>query len=233
MIEATDATLTKTQKNQVLKVILEYGPSPGDFQWTEKEQEEYADLSCYPYKVSVLTHRPTGYYCVFGAHSVTTCPGITRKVEGYRHEDRWENKERACCRWLIDVKREVDTPDLWATIGQEKSLPAAASSATIDNNLFTASEQILIAAKLDEIKGYLLEGEQFDTGQAETIAREFAYLKESSGRLGRKDWLNNLLGGLFGLAVGLALDPEKAKGLLRLAASALQSLWSIGQNYLP
>jgi len=42
-------------------------------------------------------------------------------------------------------------------------------------------------------------------------------LKESAERLGRKDWLNVLLGGLFGLAVTLVLDPEKAKGLLSLA----------------
>ena len=34
-----------------------------------------------------------------------------------------------------------------------------------------------------------------------------------------------LLGGLFGLAVTLALDPEKVRGLLRLAGAAFGSVW--------
>jgi hypothetical protein len=50
--------------------------------------------------------------------------------------------------------------------------------------------------------------------------------------VGRKDWLNILLGGLFGLAVTLALDPEKARGLLRLAGTVFQSLWGMAQGIL-
>jgi hypothetical protein len=38
------------------------------------------------------------------------------------------------------------------------------------------------------------------------------------------------LGGLFGLAVSLALDPEKATGLLRLAGAVFQSLWGAAQT---
>lgn len=232
MMEATDATLTKIQKNGVLKWILDYGPPPIDFQWTEKEQEEWAELYAYRYNVSVLTHRPTDYYCVFGAHSVTTSPGIARKVENLRHDNVWAKKERACCRWLVDAKREVDTPDLWATIGQEKSLPTAAASATLDNQPFAAAEQAFIAAKLDEIKEYLLQGQQFDTEQSVYVEHEFAYLRESSRRFGRKDWLRVLMGVLFGQMINLALDPEKARGLLRLAGAAFQSLWNMTQPYL-
>jgi hypothetical protein len=58
------------------------------------------------------------------------------------------------------------------------------------------------------------------------------YLRESSERLGRKDWLNNLLGGLVDLAIGLALDPEKAQVLLRLAGTIFQSLWGMGHGLL-
>jgi hypothetical protein len=232
MIEATDATLTRIEKNQILKAIHNYGPSPSDFQWTDKDQEEYYSISSFRYRVSVLTHRPTGYYCVFGAHSITTSPGLTKKVEPFSHEHRWDKKENICTKWLIVIKLEADAPDLWATIAQETSLPVAASSANIDNRRFRADEQNLISAKLDQIKGYLVEAQQFDVEQAERIEREFAYLRESATRLGRKDWLNNVLGGMFGLAVNLALAPDKAKELLRLAGMALQSLWAIGQNYL-
>lgn len=233
MIEATDATLTKTEKNRILKLIVKYGPPPDDFEWSEKQQEEYSYMAYRPYKASVLTHRPTGYYCIFGGHNITTSPGITKKVEDYGHEDQWDKKENACGRWLVDVKLEVEAPDLWATIGQEKVLSTAASSKTLDNRPFTAAEQSLIAAKLDGIRAYLVEGQQFAATEAETVERELAYLRESSERLGRKDWLNNLLGGLVGLAIGLALDPEKARGLLRLAGTVFQSLWGTAHGYLP
>jgi hypothetical protein len=234
MKEAKDATLTKIQKNQILELITQHGPPPVEFCWTETVQDEYGHITVRPnpYRVSVLTHRSTGYFCIFGAHSITASPGNVAKVEDFRHDDNWVKKEIACRRWLADVKREVDAPDLWATIGQEKVLSTAASALTLNNSRFNTAEQNLIVGKLEDIKGYLLEGQQFAADQAETIEREFAYLRESSERLGRKDWLNAVLGGLFGLAVTLALEPEKAKGLITLAGTALQSLWAVAQGYL-
>jgi hypothetical protein len=233
MIETKDATLTKTQKNRILEFVVKYGPPPSDFQWTEKEQEESLSYSTSkrPYRVSILTHRPTNYYCIFGAHSIKISPGHSAKVESFSHEDRWEKKESTCGKWLIVVKKEVEAPDLWAAIAQERILPTAASAA-VDNRHFTPEERSLIHAKLDGIKAYLLDGQDFTTEQAETVEREFAYLRESSKRLGRKDWLNNLLGGVVGLAIALALDPQKAKGLLGLAGSAFQSLWDVAQSLL-
>jgi hypothetical protein len=127
------------------------------------------------------------------------------------------------------LRKEVDVPDLWSSIGQEKT---AASSASLDNRPFTAAEQNLIATKLDEIKAYLLEGQEFAAEQAATVEREFAYLKESSRRLGRKDWLNILHGGLITVIVGVALAPDAARALLRLAATAFQSLWGGAQEVL-
>lgn len=126
----------------------------------------------------------------------------------------------------------MDAPDLWASVIQEKALPTAAASASVDNRPFSPDERRLITAKLDEIKVFLIAGQHFATEQAEAVEREFAYLKESSKRMGRKDWLNILLGGLFGLAVTLALDPEKARGLMRLAGAVFQSLWGAAQAYL-
>ncbi len=109
---------------------------------------------------------------------------------------------------------------------------AAASSTNLNNSNFTDDEQGLIAKQLDGIKRYLLEGQQFDADQAESIDREFTYLREAATRMGRKDWLNILLGGLMGLAFSLVLEPEKARGLLALAGTTFQSLWGVAQAYL-
>jgi hypothetical protein len=111
-------------------------------------------------------------------------------------------------------------------------LSNVASSADLDNKPFNAEEQKLIIQKLDEIKNFLLEDQAYDVEQAETVERNFGYLKESAQRLGRKDWLNIVLGVLVSQIVTLALDPEKARGLLALAGTALQSLWGVTQLLL-
>jgi hypothetical protein len=232
MGEATDATLTRSAKNRILELVNRYGPSPIDFRWSETQQGEWQSTSQYQYRVSVLTHIPTGYYCIFGAHSIEICPGFTRNIQDFRHEDNLDRKENLCGKWLMIVKSEADTSDLWASVAQETALPKAASLPSLDNRLFTPTEQKLIVEKLDEIKGFLVEGQQFATEQAETIEREFAYLKDAAERLGRKHWLNGLLGGLIGLAITLGLDPEKTKGILRLAGEAFQSLWGMAAGYL-
>ena len=223
MQECTDATLTKTQKNRILKLIREFGPPPEDFTWKEKKHEERFHGSILPYEVSVLEHRPTRCYCIFGVHDITTSPGIRKRIEDFSHEDDWGKKESICGRWLVDLREEVEAPDFWASIGKEKLLPAATISATIENDPFTVTDQRLILAKLDEIHKYVLESRLFAVAEMASIEKEFAYLKESAQRQGRKDWLHALLGGLVGLLVTLALEPERAKGLLRLAGVAVQS----------
>ena len=82
-----------------------------------------------------------------------------------KHHDNWSEKRDAAKLWLRELGKEVDAPDLWATIGQEYALSTAVS-ATLDNEPFTAAEQYLIATKLDEIKGHILEGQQFAADQA-------------------------------------------------------------------
>jgi len=227
-----DVRLKTTEKSGIYLLVQQSGLNLANFDWADEESEEWIDTDSLEFKISVLTHRPTGYYCKFGGTHIEYSPGPDQRVETVNHRDRWAVKSGVTQVWLEELRREVDAPDLWATIGQEKALSTAAST-TLDNRLFTAAEQNLIAAKLDEIKGYLLEEQQFAAEEAEFVEQRFAYFKESSTRMGRKDWLNLLLGGLVSLAIGLALDPEKARGLLRLAGVVFQSLWGMAQGYLP
>src|ERR1700691_2213770 len=119
---ATDATLTKIEMNRILKVVAEHGPPASEFLWSERRQEEWVDVASCSYRVSILTHRPTGFYLILGAHGITMSPGLNKKVVGYRHDDSFEKKEDLCAKWLILVKEEAEAPDLWASIIDEKSL---------------------------------------------------------------------------------------------------------------
>jgi hypothetical protein len=227
-----DVTLKSTEANEVLALVQSVGLNPVEFGWLVDDSDEYIDGEPVGFRTSTLSHRPTDYFCKFGGLSVEFSPGPNWRVETKHHANNWAAKLAAVQLWLAELRKEVDAPDLWATIGQEKALSTAVSSTRLDNRPFDAAEQSLIAAKLDEIKAYLLEGQVFGTDDAATVEREFAYLKESSGRLGRKDWLNILLGGLISIAIGLALDPERARGLLRLAGAVFQSLWELGSGLL-
>jgi len=112
----TDATLTKIQKNRILRLVDEYGPPPAEFFWSEELQGHPA--SGY-YRVSVLWHRPTEYSCIFGAHDITISPGWEKKVQYFRHESNFERMENLCGKWLILVKLETEAPDLWAALRLE------------------------------------------------------------------------------------------------------------------
>jgi hypothetical protein len=233
MMAVRDVTLTKTEKNAVFNWLEAAKFDPADFEWSETQHEEATHRGSFSFKASTITHRHSGYWFGFGGIYCSFVPGLRMRNEVEEHLNDWSTKAASFHLWLHRLRQEVDAPDLWATIGQEKVLSTAASSANLDNRPFAAAEQTLIAAKLDEIKAYLLQGQQFAAEEAETVEQEFTYLRESSERLGKKDWLNNLLGGLVGLAIGLALDPEKARGLLRLAGALFQSLWGMGHNLLP
>jgi hypothetical protein len=229
MPEATDATLTRIEKNGVFELVVKFGPPPSEFCWTEKQEQYSPYVNAPTYRVSVLTHQPTGYYCVFGAHALTLSPGLSEKVEFYKHREDVRQKIERCAKWLIDLKAEAEAPDLWASIIDEKSLSEAASS-TLDNQPFSSGEQVRIGSALDDIKRYLLEGQQFNVKQAEFVEQEFSYLRESAKRFGRKDWLRLLLSVLIGQVISLALAPEKAKGLLHMAGAALQWVWGVAHQ---
>lgn len=232
MANLTDVTLTRTQKNAVLKLLIQGEFEPADFEWTDHALNEDTPMGIVQSTASTLVHCQTGYYFNFGRIYCNFVPGTRTKVEAKAHSNDAGTRATLFGQWLRRLREEVDAPDLWATIGQEKALSTAASSANLDNRPLNAREQALIAAKLDEIKAALLDGQEFATDQAAAVEREFAYLSESSERLGRKDWLNILLGGLFGLAVTLALDPEKAREIMRLAGTVFQSLWGGVQGVL-
>lgn len=238
-----DVRLLTTEKNAVLTFVREIGLDPSQFRWnTEEFQDsyEYGAIYC---TISKLAHVSSTFYYKFGLYTDEFSPGYRDRVETADvsesqlmaagiSDSKWEKRLKALQIWLAALKEEVETPDLWASIGQEKALSAAAASATIDNRPFTAVELSLISGKLNEIKGNLLASQLFATDQAETIDSQFEYLREASRRMGRKDWLLILYGGLITLVVGLALAPEAAKSLLRLAATAFQSLWGGVQGYL-
>jgi len=144
--------------NDTLLLIEQLGLDPSEFEWSETEVIERQYRQDTAALISILTHKHTAWFFNFGSMYVTFSPGPHRRVENHEHRHIWDVKLRLARIWLAELSKELDAPDLWATIGQEKALSTAASSASLDNRPFTAAEQSFIATKLDEIKAHLAGG---------------------------------------------------------------------------
>ena len=60
-----------------------------------------------PVTVSVLTHRPTGYYMVFGGRHMQWSPGHEQKVEYADHYNDGSIIAAYCEKWLSEATRKT------------------------------------------------------------------------------------------------------------------------------
>jgi len=130
--------------------------------------------------------------------------------------------------WLSYVKRDIETPDLWASISQEANIINAASEAG-SNTPFSEDEKNYIKNGLNEIKQYLLTAHKLDP---ELVEGKINYLIESSGRMGRKDWITLLVGALVGIVSAAYLPPETTRDIFRFVGAVLRNILGGGHLLL-
>ncbi len=229
-------TLLQTQRNAVLSVLRQEGLEPSDFKWQEAVSRTVEGRM-----VSVLIHRPSKYSYKFDFvyeafrhwHQAIYSPG-EESSQGYsRTFLTWKDHlEVIRTEWLPNLKREIEAPDLWAVVSQEKQLVEAASSPKVENTAFTPKELGYISQQLDEIKEFLFKTRPLDAEQKRFVEVRIRYLEESASRVGRVDWLNLVIATLFGIGVQAALPPDTIRELFRFVGSALSQLFG-GTPLLP
>ncbi|MBA2554459.1 MAG: hypothetical protein H0V10_12390, partial [Geodermatophilaceae bacterium] len=96
--------------------------------------------------------------------------------------------------WAGDVKRDLDTPDLWADLRRRQVLLTSAGYEAIGNTPFTPDEQLEVAAQLLEIKEYVKATSSLTSEQTLLVEAWFNEAEAATRRLGRKDWLLLFLG---------------------------------------
>lgn len=216
----------------MFQTIQQHGFDPRDFERTEEIRSEQSGRTNHTFLVSAIIHPSSNYHFIFGAMHVTFSPGLFSRTQNEPSVRGWGMKQSLFEVWLRRLRQEVDAPDLWDSLKRERLLSDAASAPDLANTSFAEHELAMINRSLDEVKAYLLEGQQFSSEQQAFIEHEFSYLREASERVGRKDWLNLLAGALMSIVVSLALEPERARGLFAIAGTVLQSLWGVAQAYL-
>jgi hypothetical protein len=222
--------LLTSQQNQVYKAVGRTALGHLEFEWTTRTGELYDGT------VPCLLHRPSGSYFIFDfaprgvGHSVEYSPGEQQPVDAADPGD-WPSVLMYLQHWLENVEREQSSPNLWAELERERKLLAAVSDDRIvDNSPFTPEERAQVAAQLDEIKELLVQTHDVERPAVEA---RIEYLVDASTRMGRRDWLNIFIGGIFGWALNGLVPPEGVREVLALAAHGLAHLPSDGELEAP
>lgn len=207
--------LLKTQANDVLNAITKNGLDPQDFDW---------ELEGTP----TLRHTPSGDYFftfepeLFTRHKAHYSPGAVTADE-YRQVGSWEGQLSLVEKWLTNLKREIQAPDLWSFLSDQTALVQAASTDS-PNTPFSTAEIEKISDGLRELQAYIENTHHLDEQKHAFLESRLVYLEDAAHRQGRKDWLHTAIGVLFTVVMGLAMAPDQAKEVFRFIGNVLQAI---------
>jgi hypothetical protein len=219
----TKNLVLKSQKNTILEIIQSYDISPEQFVWDEIQSVIRNDVY-----VSRLVHKSSGYYFQFdfydGRHYCTFSPGENKDIESV-YPEVWDQQLLRFEMWLNYLLREVQAPDLWGAIANEKAL-SEVSYEHNENTSFTEEEILKIQKNLEEIKKYLISAQSFSPEQLHYLDVRFNYLQDAASRIGRKDWIILVVGTITNIIITYALSSAVARELFHIAGLLLK--WVIG-----
>jgi hypothetical protein len=214
-----DLTLLKSQKNEVLLTIQASGMDPSDFELSAPASG----------RGTILTHFPSAYWFFFDENDVSFSPAQEEKQDTFRTLF-WKERVSFLKDWLGYLKRELDAPDLWASLVESQELLKVEPAQAV-NTPFNAEEQIHIKQAIEEIRVNITSTYSLAHENLIKVNRQLDYLIDASKRLGRIDWKNLFVGALITLALQeLAPTGADLRQLLSVAGSLLRSalagIWS-------
>ena len=210
--------LEKWKRNQIFDAVTAAGLGPDAFDWDESGE----DLC--------LRHRASGSYFVFGGNPGTY---VARYVAGDAPVTElpaysWTAHMARVERWLGEVKRDIETPDLWAELQQQRELLDSAWDVAGDNTPFNPDERGEIVAQLKELRKHAKRTYDLSGPQLADLDAKLDYLVDASNRLGRKDWSVVFIGAIVGYAFTAALAPDAARSILLDFLSGIARFWGHG-----
>lgn len=182
-----------------------------------------------------ITHVPSKSYFLLegGPGAYTTTAVVGDLPPQVLQAATWPMVTERVQRWARDVKRDVETPDLWAELQRERDILTGARYEDVENTPFTSSEQAEIAEQFRQITE-LVRG-AYSLSEAHMLPLE-AKLDEAAvaaGRMGRKDWQLLVWGTMFELIVTGLLPPDAVRDIFTAAFHALGHLFGIPPQLPP
>lgn len=194
-----EVKLLRSQANDVFSLIRRVEMEPAEFVW------ELVVSQFGRYWVQQLVHKPTGYYFVFDFAENKHCLRCSPWTDGPEHSSytvSWNSQYDGVTEWLQALRREASAPDLWGQLSKVK--PLTAENAPKKNTPFTRKEQTAITIRLDEISKSIEQSYSLTKAEFKLVHGRLEEMKESSERLGRKDWQMFVAGVIFNIAYDLA-----------------------------
>jgi hypothetical protein len=151
--------LQKWHTNNIFEAIKEVGLDPREFDLKDSGAEvriKHKWSESY-----LISRRESGYY-------------VGQSVVGDGHvwpygPYGWQSLMQRVSLWLGEVKRDLETPDLWAELQREAKLLGAGSNAVTENTPFTPGEQKEIAGRLKELAKYVRKTHSLSPAQMQAL----------------------------------------------------------------
>jgi len=211
--------LEKFQRNAIFRGILDGGLDPIECELAESVVEVR------------IKHVPSGSVFILGgdARRYTGSYVVGDSALSWPYEAfTWTEVPEKVRRWAEEVRRDVDTPDLWADLQREREILTSARYEAVENTLFTPDEQVEVAKQLRAIKEYLKKTYSLSGEQMSRVEARFDEAEEAARGIGRKDWLLLFCGVMFTVVVTGLLPPEAVHHIILMAIHGLDHLFGGG-----
>jgi hypothetical protein len=218
-------SLLISQQNEVLKVLQQVGLEPANFSWvigeyrTPSKEILTRGLTEVVHTCPKLKYQNSPFYFQFelpdGRHCCLFSPGSETPVE-HQCPSSWD-RQRECVRlWARCLKREIEAPDLWQEMHKYQASVSLAIPEQLLNEPIPVYEAEQVADKLHQLADKIEELFQLTAAQNQFVRSKLNYLAEAAKRQRSADWVHTSIGVFVAIAMGLSLEPDRAKELWQL-----------------
>lgn len=207
--------LLESQKNEIFDSLVEYGFNPADFIINDSNQS------------ASVFYKIREYYCLiyfspeYFTGKLIVCPGTERRLDTYHPEHpNWSDYKQYIKRWIIDLRRELNTESKWRKLESEKVFLSRTINATGER--FTESESLLVKEKVDQIKKGL-NSIGLEVQQINQLNEKLDNLVELTKTLTKINWIEILIGTLISQILSLKIPSDKAEELWTLVRDAFSN----------
>jgi hypothetical protein len=215
--------LQKWKKNEIFEAIQNARLDPKEFELKDGDA-----------KVELKHKWSQSYFIVAGSALKYTGSYQAGDPPNWPYEAySWEAVMERISRWLGEVERDLETPDLWEELQHEaEQLEIGTDEATL-NTPFTANEKKEIIQRLQKLTESARITHPLSAEQMRVLDMKINYLIEATGRLGRTDWRGVFVGAIVSYLLTTGIPPESARSIFLTFTELLRAIEHIFRHGLP
>ncbi|HWF45040.1 MAG TPA: hypothetical protein VG537_10395 [Candidatus Kapabacteria bacterium] len=214
--------LPRAQQEELSKIISSAGLEYSEFELRIKLSNRVVST-----KVSSLLHLRTGSYFDFdtldrGGYYIEFSPGVNEPVS-LEYSGQWSYVQTSFKNWIEAVKREISAKSPWQPFDEAKAFGRFAAGS--ENPAFNSEEKRLVVNTLDEVIDLISSKVSLPEERLRLIQADIAYLKESTERIGKKDFVLLFLGWGMDKALSNGIPPDVLSQVFQLVSERLHHVF--------